>query len=76
MTTLTVSIDDLDFSKLGFSKKKVSFAELKEKISLLYAKEALLKCHRIAKKAGLSKMTLKEINTEIKAARKDAKSRN
>ncbi len=76
MRTITVSIDELDFSKLGFREKKISFAELKEKISILYAKEALLKCHRIAGKTGLAKMTLKQINAEIKAARKDAKSRN
>jgi hypothetical protein len=38
----------------------------------LYAKEALLKCQKIAKKTGLYKMTLKEIDEEIKTVRKDA----
>ena len=55
---------------------QVLIAELKEKISLLFAKEALLKCQRIAQKTGLSKMTLDEINAEIKAARRDAKNRS
>ena len=69
MKNISVAIDDLEFLKLGLSSK-ISFAELKEKISLLYAKEALLKCQRLARKAGLSKMTLDEINAEIKAVRR------
>jgi len=73
MRNLTVSIDDLEFTKLGLTVGKISFPELKDKISLLYAKEALLKCQRIAKQTGLSKMTLRDINQEIKAVRKNAK---
>lgn len=72
MRNITITIDDFDYSKLGFSANKISFAELKEKLSILYAKEALMKCQKIAKKTGLAEMTLKEINKEVKAVRKDA----
>ena len=41
-------------------------------ISKEYAREALIECNNIAEKKGLSKMTMDEINAEIKAVR-DAK---
>ena len=42
-------------------------------ISQEYARKALLECNEIAEQKGLSKMTMDEINAEIKAVR-DAKS--
>ena len=72
MKSISVTIDDSEFLKLELPAK-ISFAELKKRISLIYAKEALLKCHRLARKAGISKMTMDEINAEIKAVRRDAK---
>jgi len=45
---------------------------LVEKISLEYARQSLLEYNEIAEKTGLSKMTLDEINAEIKAV-SDAK---
>jgi hypothetical protein len=45
---------------------------LVELINLEYARKALLECNEIAEKVGLSKMTMDEINAEIKAVR-DAK---
>jgi hypothetical protein len=75
MKNLNVTIDDAEYSKLGLPGK-ISFAELKEKLSLLFAKEALRKCQRIARATGLSKMKLDEINSEIKAARGNAKDRS
>lgn len=65
MITLTVSIDETEYSKLGFKKNKISFAELKERISIEYAKTALSKCHKIAKDTGLSDMTIEEINAGL-----------
>ena len=38
-------------------------------ISNEYARKALLECNEIAKKEGLSEMTMDEINAEIKAVR-------
>ncbi|MEP7129235.1 MAG: hypothetical protein ABI729_10220 [Chitinophagales bacterium] len=72
---LTVAIDDFQFDKFGFESDYISFDELKEKISIEYAREALLNCNLVAQQAGLSKLTLEEINAEIKAVR-DAKNRD
>ena len=65
MKTLNVPINDVDFASLGLANNTISFDELKEKMSVEYAKEALQKCNDI----GLSKMTLEEINEEIAAVR-------
>ena len=40
--------------------------------SVEYARKALMECNEIAEQVGLSKMTMDEINAEIKAVR-DAK---
>jgi hypothetical protein len=75
MKNLTVTINDFDYEKLGFTSDSVPFNELKEKISIEYAREALIKCNQIAKQTGLSQLTLDEINAEINAVR-NAKSSN
>ncbi|HOY40440.1 MAG TPA: hypothetical protein PK546_05615 [Chitinophagales bacterium] len=69
MKTLNVPINDVDFASLGLANNTISFDELKEKMSVEYAKEALQKCNDIALEVGLSKMTLEEINEEIAAVR-------
>ena len=69
MKNLNVSINDFDFSKFGFESDNISFSDLKEKISIEYAKDALIKCNQIAQSTGLSKLTMDEINAEIKAVR-------
>jgi hypothetical protein len=66
---LTVAIDDFQYDKFGFESDRISFDELKEKISIEYAREALLKCNLIAEQNGLSKLTLADINAEINAVR-------
>lgn len=76
MRTLTVSIDDADFTRLGLRKERVSFSELKEKLSIEYAREALAKCQEIAGDVGLANMTLDEIDAEIRAARDERKNRH
>ena len=73
MKTLQIEISDQDYSKYNLENKgQLSFAELEALISIEYAKKSLTKCTEIAEQAGLSKMTLDEINSEIKAVR-DAK---
>ncbi|MBA2561383.1 MAG: hypothetical protein H0V14_00460 [Chitinophagaceae bacterium] len=69
MKNLTVTINDFEYEKLGFTTDNVPFDELKEKISIEYAREALIKCNQIAKQTGLSQLTLDEINAEINAVR-------
>ena len=76
MRTLSVSIDETDFFKLGFKETRISFSELREKISVEYARSALAKCHRVAKKTGLANMTMDEINAEIQSVRTNATNRS
>jgi len=51
---------------------EIKFTDLIEMISREYARKALLECNEIAGQVGLSKMTMDEINAEIKSVR-DAK---
>ena len=73
MVTLSVSIEESDFLKLGLKENKISFSDLREKISIEYARTALAKCQEIAEETGLSDMTMDEINAEIRAVRDNAK---
>ncbi len=66
---LNVEIDNFDFAKLGLSGDSISFAQLKEKLNIEYAKDALIKCNEIAELTGLAELTLDEINAEVKAVR-------
>ena len=73
MRTIQVKVSETDFEKYNLeSEKEIKFTELVEKISLEYARKALLESNEIAQKVGLSEMTLDEINAEIKTVR-DAK---
>jgi len=72
MRTLTVSINESEYKKLGLANDRLSFSELKEKLSIEYAKEAVLKCHQTAQETGLSHLTLAEIDAEINAVRDNA----
>ncbi len=69
MRTLSVSLSEQDYKKYGISSKEMSFDLLIEKIKNVIARDALEKCQSVAKKSGLSKMTIDEINSEIEAAR-------
>jgi hypothetical protein len=71
MKTLTIEINDIDYSKLGLNASSLSFNDLKEKISIEYAKEALIKCNQIARETGLAALTLEEINAEIRELRNE-----
>jgi hypothetical protein len=71
MRTVTIEINDIEYSKLGLNAGPVTFNDLKEKISIEYAKEALIKCNQIARETGLAALTLEEINAEIKALRNE-----
>jgi len=75
MKNLNVSINDFDYAKLGFSTDPISFDELREKLTLEYAKDALIRCNQIAENTGLSKLSLDDINAEINAVR-NAKNRH
>ncbi len=69
MRTVQVKISETDFQKYNFGSGEIKFADLVELMSREYARKALLECNEIAEQVGLSKMTLDEINAEIKAVR-------
>ena len=59
--------------QITYNPQKVSFEELLDKISTELARQALYACQDIAERVGLSRMTLEEINAEVKAVRRHAK---
>ena len=74
MKTIQVKVSKTDFEKYNLeNQKEINFIDLVEKVSLEYARKALLECNEIAEKTGLFNMSLEDINAEIKAVR-DAKS--
>ncbi len=74
MRTIQISISENDFMNYAFNSHKLSFSELENRIRKKTIRDALYKCHEIAGKEGLSKMTLEDINREILSVREnDAK---
>jgi|AntRauMFilla1563_2_1112583.scaffolds.fasta_scaffold00337_7 hypothetical protein len=70
MKTISLKIKPEDASRYGLEEiSSLKFDELVSKITADFTKEALLKAQSIAEKTGLSKMTLEEIDQEIKAVR-------
>lgn len=69
MKSVNVQISDKEFKKHGLTKDSVSFSELMLIISKQIAKENLKACLEFSEKYGLSKMTMKEINSEIREER-------
>lgn len=72
MPTLQIEVSETDFQKYNLGSVEIKFADLVDLISREYARKALLQCNEIAEQQGLSKLTLDEINVEIRDAR-DAK---
>lgn len=72
MRTVQIKVSETDFQKYNLGSEEIKFTDLVELISREYARKALLACNEIAEQVGLSKMTMDEINAEIKAVR-DAK---
>ncbi len=70
MTTLTVLIDTQSKKKYKLNSMRIEFRELRERILRSEGLSALLKANEVAAKHGLSKMTRKEIEEEIAAARR------
>ncbi|WP_158858833.1 hypothetical protein [Lunatibacter salilacus] len=72
MRTVQIKVSESDFKKYNLGSEEIKFTDLVELISREYARKSLLDCNEIAKQVGLSKMTMEEINAEIRAVR-DAK---
>ncbi|HEY9123614.1 MAG TPA: hypothetical protein VIO15_04695 [Bacteroidales bacterium] len=73
MKTISVSISDLEYNQLGINNDKLSFTELVDIVNKEITKQTLNRCIQLAEKYKLSRMSLDEINDEVKAVR-DAKS--
>ena len=69
MKSVSVQLSDFEFNRLGLNKDTLSFPELKEIIGKKITKQTLEKSIRLANKHGLSKITMEDINDEIKAHR-------
>lgn len=70
MKQLTVEITESDYKNFNFqSNEPISFIALQNKIKKDLIFETLKKCRSIAKETGLSEITTKEINEEIKNMR-------
>jgi hypothetical protein len=69
MRTIQIKVSETDFQKYNLGEEEIKFTDLVEMISQEYARKALLEANEIAEQVGLSKMTLDEIDAEIKAVR-------
>ncbi|HOT13780.1 MAG TPA: hypothetical protein PK252_03360 [Bacteroidales bacterium] len=73
MKTISVSISDLEYNQLGINNDKLSFTELVDIVNKEITKQTVNRCIQLAEKYKFSRMSLDEINDEVKAVR-DAKS--
>ena len=69
MKSVNIQLSDFEFNQLGLDKNTLSLSELIEIIGKKITKQTLEKSVKLAEKYGLSKMTLEEIDDEIKAHR-------
>jgi hypothetical protein len=69
MKSVNIQLSDFEFNQLGLNKRTLSFSELIEIIGKKITKQTLEKSIKLANKYGLSKMTMEEIDAEIKAYR-------
>lgn len=69
MRTLNISISDLEYNKFGLKGDQLSFSEFIDIVSNELSKQTLNESVDLAEKYGLSKMTMEEINEEVKAVR-------
>ncbi len=69
MKTISVSISDLEYNQLGIENDKLSFTEFVDIVSKEITKQTLNKCVQLAERYNLSRMSMEEINDEVKAVR-------
>ncbi|WP_140160574.1 hypothetical protein [Algoriphagus antarcticus] len=71
MKTVNLQLSDFEFDELGLNKNTLLFSELIEIIERKITKRTLEKSMQLADKYGLSKMTMEQIDDEIKAQRNE-----
>lgn len=72
MKTLNISISDIEYNKFGLQNDKLSFSDFVELVSNELSRQNLIRSVELAEKYGLSKLTMDEINKEVKAVRRNA----
>lgn len=75
MKTLNVSISDIEYHKFRIKNDALTFTDFIDLVSKELSRQNLNKCVELAGKYGLSKMTMDEITSEVKAVRQNAKNR-
>lgn len=76
MRTLNVSISEIEYNKFGLKNDKLTFTEFIDLVSKELTRQNLNKCIVLAEKYGISKMTMDDITSEVKAVRRNAKGQN
>lgn len=76
MRTLNVSISEIEYNKFGLKEDSLTFTEFIDMVTKELTRQNLSKCLELAEKYGISKMTMDEITSEVKAVRRNAKNRN
>ena len=69
MKTISVSISDLEYSQFGINNDRLSFTEFVDIVNKEITKQTLNRCIQLADKYKLSRMSMDEINDEVKAVR-------
>jgi len=75
MRTITLDLSEKDFKKYDFESEEISFEDFVEKIRNTLARDALKKCQEMAALSDLSRLTLTDINKEVRTVR-NAKNRH
>jgi len=69
MKTLNIKLSDKDMIKYGINSQDILFDELIDKIKNVVTIDGLMKCQLLAKNAGLSIISIHEINEEVASVR-------
>ena len=75
MRTLSVAISDIEYGKFGIPNERLSFTDFIDIIGKELMRQNLNHSVVLAEKYGLSSMTMEDITNEVRAVRKNAKSR-
>jgi hypothetical protein len=74
MRTLNIAISEVEYGKFGIPCEQLSFTDFIDIVTKELMRQNLDRCVALAKKYGLSSMTMEEITNEVKAVRQNAKS--
>ncbi len=69
MRTISIDISELEYQKFEFKTDRLAFSDFVDMVSRELSRQNLAKTVQLAERYGLSKMTMDEISTEVKAVR-------